>query len=74
MLVCAKEATSGIVNKEVTRVIDASTAIVKLTADIKAAGMKGAYVLTFPTREARCISHLAVTLKGKALPVSAPVR
>lgn len=65
--------SAAIVNREVTRVIDATSAIVKLTAEIKAAGLKGEYVLTFPTREARCISHLAVSLKGKALPVSAPV-
>ena len=65
--------SAAIVNREVIRIIDATNAIVKLTAEIKAAGLKGEYVLTFPTREARCISHLAVSIKGKALPVSAPV-
>ena len=67
-------AKDGIINKEVTRVIDATSAIVKLTAEIKASGMKGEYVLTFPTQEAKCISYIAVSIKGKAQTVSAPVR
>lgn len=68
-----------VVNKEITRTIDATTAIVKITAEIKAVNVKGEYQLAFPTDEAKCISFLTVSLeqkggKGKQLPVSAPVR
>jgi len=67
-------ALGQVLNTEVTRNIDASTSIVKLTAEIKAVNVKGEYELAFPTATAKAISFLSVTLKGKALPIGAPVR
>ena len=70
LLACA----SAQVNTEVTRTIDASTSIVRIAAEIKAANLKGEYQVAFPTAEAKSISYLSVSLKGKPLPLSAPVR
>lgn len=63
-----------VINSEVTRTIDASSAIVKLTADIKAVNVKGEYQVAFPTSTAKSLAFLTVSLKGKSLPISAPVR
>jgi len=63
-----------VLNTEVIRTIDASTSIVKITAEIKAANVKGEYQIAFPTQEAKSLSFISVSLKGKVLPLSAPVR
>lgn len=61
-----------IVNREVSRVIDASSAIVHLTIDIKASDVLGEYDLVFPDSQARHLSFLSATHKGKALEILAP--
>jgi Ribophorin I len=63
-----------VVNKDVTRTIDASSAIVRITADIKAVNVAGEYQVAFPTNEAKSLSFISVALKDKMLPLSAPVR
>ena len=63
-----------VLNTEVIRTIDASTSIVKITTEIKAVNVKGEYQIAFPTHEAKSLSFISVSLKGKVLPLSAPVR
>lgn len=69
---------SNIINKEITRNIDATTAIVRVNSDIKVqAKSSGAYDyhIVFPNSQAEHLSFLSVTVKGKASPltISPPV-
>ena len=72
----AAVALSATVNEEVTRTVDASTAMVKITTDIKVEGGGKEYPFYVPTSQA---SHLAFISawskgkKGKKYKVSAPV-
>ena len=62
------------VNKNVTRLIDASKAIIKVTITVKAANVDDDYVVVFPDDLARHLSFLSVSgSKGKQLNISAPV-
>ena len=64
---------ASVVNKDVQRTVDASTAIVKMYIDIKAADVGKEYNLVFPTYEAKHLAFLSVTRKGKDLSIAAPV-
>ena len=63
-----------IINTEVTRTIDATTAILKINAEIKASGVNGEYQLAFPEAQARHISFMTASAKGgkQALVIRAP--
>jgi hypothetical protein len=67
------ELSAVIVNKEITRTIDATSAVVKLTIDIKAINVNGEYDITFQNTQAKHVAFLSATSKGKALTVNAPV-
>ena len=60
-------------NKEVSRTIDASTSIVHIITDIKAVNVKETYDIIVENSKAKNLAFLAVTVKGKPLPVSPPV-
>ena len=60
-------------NVEVTRTIDASTAVLKIFAEIKATEVGKEYQLVYPTALAKRLAFLLVTRKGKDMPVLAPV-
>lgn len=64
---------AGTKNLEVTRTIDASTAVLKIFAEIKATEVGKEYQLVYPTSLAKRLAFLLVTRKGKDLPVLAPV-
>lgn len=66
-------AAGAVVNKEVTRVVDASNSVVRVTTNIKAANVEGEYQLVFPNELAAHLAHIAVSSKNVALAVSAPV-
>lgn len=70
-LICT--AVASIVNREVTRVVDASTSVVRVTTDIKAANVEKEYKLIIDNALAKRLSFLSVTSKNKALNVQAPV-
>jgi hypothetical protein len=61
------------VNKDVQRVIDASSSILKIFIDIKASDVDKEYKLLFPTSVAKKLAFLSVQQKGKGLVVTAPV-
>lgn len=61
------------VNKDVQRVIDASSSILKIFIDIKATDVDQEYKLLFPTSAAKKLAFLSVQQKGKGLIVAAPV-
>ena len=64
---------ASVVNKDVQRTVDASTAIVKMYIDIKATDVGKEYNLVFPTYEAKHLAFLSVSRKGKEVSISAPV-
>jgi dihydroxyacetone kinase len=64
---------SSTINKDVQRTIDASTSILKVYTDIKAADIDKEYMLVFPTYQAKNLAFLSVTQKGKSLIIAAPV-
>ena len=70
-LVCTAVAT--IVNREVTRVVDASTSVVRVTTDIKAANVEKEYKIIIDNALAKRLSFLSVSLKNKVLNVLPPV-
>ncbi len=72
-ILLATVGASAVVNKEVSRVIDASTSIVRVTTSIKAVNVDGEYQLILPNALASHLAHLSVTSKGNDLTVKAPV-
>lgn len=68
-----KVVAGTVVNKEVTRVVDASNSVVRVTTNIKAVNVEGEYQLIFPNELASHLAHISVSSKGNALLVSAPV-
>lgn len=64
----------GVVNTDVSQVIDASTSIVRYSAEVKAAELGNEYQLVFPQNWAEHLSFLSVTSKEKSLKVFPPVR
>ena len=65
---------ASVVNKDVQRTVDASSAIVKIYIDIKAADVGKEYNLVFPTDQAKHLAFISVTRKGKDLSIAAPVQ
>ena len=63
----------AVINKEVTRSVDASTSVVRVTTNIKAAGIDGEYQIAFPNNLAEHLAYVSVTSKGNALVISSPV-
>lgn len=61
------------INKEVVRVIDGSSAIVKTTFDIKAEGLQGEYILVFPNAQAASLAYLSVSSQNQELELAPPV-
>jgi len=61
------------VNTDVSQVFDASTSVVRYSAEIKASEVAGDYQLIFPNSWAQNLAFLSVTSKGKQLDVKAPV-
>ena len=49
-----------VVNKEVTRTVDLSSAIVRVATSIDVAGMEGEYIITFPKSLGDYLSYLRV--------------
>lgn len=64
---------SSTVNRDVQRTIDASTSILKIYTDIKAAEIDKEYQLVFPTYQAKNLAFLSISQKGKSLIIAAPV-
>eukprot|EP01038_Epipyxis_sp_PR26KG_P014596 gene14596-19602_t len=64
---------NGAVNKEVTRTIDASTAVVRITTDVKVANVEKEYKIIFTTEMAAKLAFLSVSHKGKVLSYTAPI-
>jgi len=69
---------SVIINKDISRSIDATTAIVRVSTDIKISSSstgKYDYEIIYPNNHAEHLSFLSVTVKGKGSPlaVSPPV-
>lgn len=60
------------INKEVTRVIDATTHIVKITTEIKVSGANKNYQLIFPNNQINHLAYIHVSSKGKDLKLDSP--
>jgi hypothetical protein len=63
----------AVVNKEVVRTVDASTSVVRVTTTIKAVNVANEYQIAVPNHLATHLAYIAVTSKGAAVDVSAPV-
>ena len=67
-----------IVNKEVTRIIDASTNVIKISTTVKATisatsdRQESIYDIIFPTEHAINLAFISVTYKNKVLPLDEP--
>lgn len=68
-LLCAET-----INTDISQVFDASTSVVRYTAEIKASQVSGEYQLIFPNSWAENLAFISVTSKGKLLDVRPPVR
>lgn len=53
------------INEEVSRTIDASSSIVKITTDIKVSGSSKEYPFYVPNSQAAKVAHIAASAKGK---------
>ena len=68
-------AVQAVVNTDVSQTIDATTSVVRYSADIKASEMDGKYEVVFQNDWANHLAFLSVTSKGgKTLTVQPPVR
>lgn len=74
IFLCVAICAAAIVNQDVSQVIDATTAIVRYSAEIKTSDVSGEYQLVFPNSWADHLSFLSVTAKGKPLVVQSPTR
>lgn len=64
----------GVVNTDVSQVIDASTSIVRYVAEVKATELASEYQVVFPENWAEHLSFLSVSSRGKILKVQPPIR
>lgn len=64
---------SDVINKSVSRVIDCSSSIVRITTDITATGVENYYNIIYPNAVAEKIAFLKVKSKNKKLQVQPPV-
>lgn len=72
-LFCVPFTLADVINKEITRVIDASNSVLRVTTDIKAANVEKEYLLIFPDDVALNLAFLSVSSKGQLLPVHSPI-
>ena len=56
---------AAVVNEEVTRTVDASTAMVKITTDIKVEGSGKEYSFYVPNSQANHVAYISAAAKGK---------
>lgn len=62
------------VNKEVTRVVDATSAILKVNIEIKVVGATdGFYDFVLPTLQAQRLALMQASFQSKTVDISAPV-
>lgn len=73
LIVAILASASSVINRDVQRTIDASSSILKVFMDVKAADVEKEYQLVFPTSMAKKLAFLSVQQKGKSLVVAAPV-
>ena len=73
LIVAILASASSVINRDVQRTIDASSSILKIFMDVKAADVEKEYQLTFPTSMAKKLAFLSVQQKGKSLVVAAPI-
>lgn len=73
LLLASISCVSSVTNMDVQRIIDASSSILKIFIDIKAADVDKEYQIVFPTSAAKKLAFLSVQQKGKSLVVAAPV-
>jgi hypothetical protein len=62
------------VNNDVSQIIDASSSIVKYSAEIKASLVENEYEIFMSAKWAEHLSFFSVTSKGKPLSVLPPIR
>lgn len=74
LLVLVVAVVGKIVNTEVSQSIDASTQVLRYSADIKASNVDKDYSLYFPNTWANNLAYLSVTQKGQSVVVRPPVR
>lgn len=75
VLVSCLVAVQSVINTDVSQVIDATTSIVRYSADIKATEINGDYKIIFPESWAQHLAFISVSAsKGKSLKVLPPVR
>jgi len=65
--------STAVINKDVSRIIDATTSIVRVSTNIKAVNIDDEYNLIFPNDVAGKLAFLSVKLKGEQLAVKSPV-
>ncbi len=70
----ASLAFAATVNKEVLRTIDASSAIVRISTEIKITGANKEYIYVIPTEEAKYVAYIGAKAKGmkEQMIISAP--
>lgn len=73
LIVAVLASASSVINRDVQRSIDASSSILKIFMDVKAADVEKEYQLMFPTSMAKKLAFLTVQQKGKNLLLAAPV-
>lgn len=57
----------GVLNEEVSQVIDASSSIVHYNAEIKTSDVKDEYVFLLPAKWGESLSYFSASSKGKSL-------
>lgn len=73
LLLAVISVVAAVVNNEVTRVIDASSSVVRITTEIKASNVEKEYQIIYTHDMAKHLAFQSVTSKGKSLTVRAPV-
>ncbi len=73
LLLAVISKAAAVVNNEVTRIVDASTSVVRITSDIKASNVDKEYQIIYTHDMAKHLAFQSVTSKGKSLTVRAPV-
>jgi hypothetical protein len=69
---------ADIVNKDVTRIIDASTNVIKISTSVKASisgssdNQDSIYDIIFPNEQAINLAFISVSYKSKVLPLNEP--
>jgi hypothetical protein len=78
MMMQSSMAYADIVNKDVTRIIDASTNVIKISTSVKASisgssdNQDSIYDIIFPNEHATNLAFISVSYKSKVLPLNEP--